>query len=123
MFAVTYSTQAILPELGRSSVSLPRRPADDLGRRARARLRRVDLGPSLDRYSRKRSIVLACALLVRPLSERRSRRTSASCLRSVRCRSVYARLLTAGSPMWRSLCADDRRSGDGYYVASLVAEA
>src|SRR5438034_1432045 len=67
MFAVTYSTQAILPELGRSFGVCPAQ--------ARLTVHEVVLalacgawiwGSRSDRYGRKRSIVLASALLVPP---------------------------------------------------------
>src|ERR1700675_938243 len=67
MLAVTYSTQAILPELGRSFGVSPAqaRPAISVGVLALACGAWI-WGPLSDRYGRKRSIVLACALLVPP---------------------------------------------------------
>ena len=67
MFAVTYSTQAILPELGRSFDVSPAQAGLTISVVVLALACGAWIwGPLSDRYGRKRSIVLACALLVPP---------------------------------------------------------
>src|SRR5438874_217585 len=67
MFAVTYSTQAILPELGRSFGVSPAHAGLTISVVVLALASGAWIwGPFSDRYGRKRSIVLASALLVAP---------------------------------------------------------
>src|SRR5213080_3379928 len=67
MFAVTYSTQAILPELGRSFGVSPAQAGLTISVVVLALACGAWIwGPLSDQYGRKRSIVLACALLVPP---------------------------------------------------------
>src|SRR5436305_12404176 len=67
MFAVTYSTQAILPELGRSFGVSPAEAGLSISVVVLALAGGAWLwGPFSDRYGRKRSIVLASTLLVAP---------------------------------------------------------
>src|SRR5207247_1540981 len=67
MFAVTYSTQAILPQLGRSFGVSPAQAGLTISVVVLALACGAWIwGPLSDRYGRKRSIVLACALLVPP---------------------------------------------------------
>jgi Fucose permease len=87
MFAVTYSTQAILPQLGRTFNVSPSEAGLTISIVVLALAMGAWIwGPVSDRYGRKRSIVLASALLVAPTVGRRSRRASASCSRSARSR-------------------------------------
>ena len=67
MFAVTYSTQAILPELGRSFDVSPAEAGLTVSGVVLALACGAWIwGPFSDRYGRKQSIVLASALLVPP---------------------------------------------------------
>jgi MFS transporter, YNFM family, putative membrane transport protein len=67
MFAVTYSTQAILPELGSSFDVSPAHAGLTIAVVVVALACGAWIwGPFSDRYGRRRSIVLACALLVPP---------------------------------------------------------
>ena len=67
MFAVTYSTQAILPQLGRTFNVSPSEAGLTISIVVLALAMGAWIwGPVSDRYGRKRSIVLASALLVAP---------------------------------------------------------
>jgi YNFM family putative membrane transporter len=67
MFAVTYSTQAILPQLGRTFHVSPSEAGLTISIVVLALAVGAWIwGPVSDRYGRKRSIVLASALLVAP---------------------------------------------------------
>jgi YNFM family putative membrane transporter len=67
MFAVTYSTQAILPQLGRAFDVSPAEAGLTISVVVLALAGGAWIwGPFSDRYGRKRSIVLASALLVAP---------------------------------------------------------
>jgi YNFM family putative membrane transporter len=124
MFAVTYSTQAILPELGRSFGVSPAQAGLSisvvvLGLACGAWI----WGPFSDRYGRKRSIVLASALLVPPTI---GAALAPSFGLLLACRSLQGLcmpgLLTAGVPYVAEAFVP-RIGGRamGYYVASLVA--
>ena len=67
MFAVTYSTQAILPDLSRTFGVTPSQAGLSVSVVVLALACGAWVwGPFSDRYGRKRSIVLASALLVAP---------------------------------------------------------
>src|SRR5437764_5722051 len=67
MFAVTYSTQAILPQLGRSFGISPAQAGLTISVVVLALACGAWIwGPLSDRYGRKRSIVLASSLIVAP---------------------------------------------------------
>src|SRR2546423_9616964 len=67
MFAVTYSTQAILPDLGRSFDVSPAKAGLSISVVVLALACGAWIwGPFSDHYGRKRSIVLASVLLVPP---------------------------------------------------------
>src|SRR5206468_6106156 len=124
MFAVTYSTQAILPELGRSFDVSPAQAGLTISVVVLALACGAWIwGPLSDRYGRKRSIVLACALLVPPT-------LGAALAPSFALLLVFRALqglcmpglLTAGVPYVAEAFVP-RIGGRamGYYVASLVA--
>lgn len=124
MFAVTYSTQAILPELGRA---FDVRPAE-----AGLTISVVVLalacgawiwGPFSDRHGRKRSIVLASALLVPPTIGAALAPSFAVLIAFRTLQGLcMPGLLTAGVPYVAEAFVP-RIGGRamGYYVASLVA--
>src|SRR5216117_2824906 len=88
MFAVTYSTQAILPQLGRAFDVSPAEAGLTISVVVLALASGAWIwGPFSDRYGRKRSIVLASALLVAPRSPLPWRRASRSCSPSERSRA------------------------------------
>ena len=124
MFAVTYSTQAILPELGRSFGVSPAQAGLTISVVVLALASGAWIwGPFSDRYGRKRSIVLASALLVAPT-------VGVALAPSFDVLLVFRTLqglcmpglLTAGVP-YVAEAFEPRIGGRamGYYVASLVA--
>jgi YNFM family putative membrane transporter len=124
MFAVTYSTQAILPELGRAFEVSPAQAGLTVSVVVLALACGAWVwGPLSDRYGRKRSIVLASALLVPP-TVGVALAPSFSFL--LACRALQGLcmpgLLTAGVPYIAEAFVP-RIGGRamGYYVASLVA--
>jgi len=124
MFAVTYSTQAILPELGRSFDVSPAHAGLTISVVVLALACGAWIwGPLSDRWSRKRSIVLACTLLVPPT-------VGAALAPSFALLLVFRALqglcmpglLTAGVPYVAEAFAPTIGGrAMGYYVASLVA--
>ena len=124
MFAVTYSTQAILPELGRSFGVSPAEAGLTISVVVLALACGAWIwGPFSDRYGRKRSIVLASALLVLPTVGAALAPNFALLLafRSLQGLCMPG-LLTAGVPYVAETFVP-RIGGRamGYYVASLVA--
>ena len=124
MFAVTYSTQAILPELGRSFGVSPAQAGLTISVVVLALASGAWIwGPFSDRYGRKRSIVLASALLVAP-TVGAALAPSFDVLLAFRTLQGLCMpgLLTAGVPYVAEAFAP-RIGGRamGYYVASLVA--
>src|SRR2546421_624899 len=124
MFAVTYSTQAILPELGRSFGVSPAEAGLTISVVVLALAAGAWVwGPFSDRYGRKRSIVLASALLVAPTIGAALAPSFAVLLV---CRALHGLcmpgLLTAGVPYITEVFAP-RIGGRamGYYVTALVA--
>jgi len=124
MFAVTYSTQAILPDLSRTFGVTPSQAGLSVSVVVLALACGAWVwGPFSDRYGRKRSIVLASALLVAPTIGAALAPTFAVLLL---CRTLQGLcmpgLLTAGVPYVAEAFAP-RFGGRamGYYVASLVA--
>jgi YNFM family putative membrane transporter len=124
MFAVTYSTQAILPELGRAFDVSPAEAGLTISVVVVALACGAWIwGPFSDRFGRKRSIVLASALLVPPT-------IGAALAPSFGLLLVFRSLqglcmpglLTAGVPYVAEAFVP-RIGGRamGYYVASLVA--
>jgi YNFM family putative membrane transporter len=124
MFAVTYSTQAILPELGRSFDVSPAEAGLTISVVVLALACGAWIwGPFSDRYGRKRSIVLASALLVPPTIGA-ALAPSFGLLLAFRTLQGLCMpgLLTAGVPYVAEAFVP-RIGGRamGYYVASLVA--
>ena len=124
MFAVTYSTQAILPELGRSFGVSPAEAGLTISLVVLALACGAWIwGPFSYRYGRKRSIVLSSALLVLPTVGAALAPNFAVLLA---CRTLQGLcmpgLLTAGVPYVAEMFVP-RIGGRamGYYVASLVA--
>src|SRR5438270_10191670 len=124
MFAVTYSTQAILPQLGRAFHVSPAEAGLTISVVVLALAAGAWVwGPFSDRYGRKRSIVLASALLVAPTIGAALAPSFAVLLV---CRALQGLcmpgLLTAGVPYITEVFAP-RIGGRamGYYVAALVA--
>jgi len=124
MFAVTYSTQAILPELGSSFHVSPSTAGLTISVVVIALACGAWIwGPFSDRYGRKRSIVLASSLLVAPTIVTALAPTFGVLLV---CRALQGLcmpgLLTAGVPYITEVFAP-RIGGRamGYYVAALVA--
>ena len=124
MFAVTYSTQAILPQLGRAFHVSPSESGLTISVVVLALAGGAWLwGPFSDRYGRKRSIVLASMLLVAPTIGAALAPTFALLLV---CRALQGLcmpgLLTAGVPYITEVFAP-RIGGRamGYYVTALVA--
>src|SRR5436305_14633529 len=124
MFAVTYSTQAILPELGRSFGVSPAEAGLPISVVVLALACGSWIwGPFSDRYGRRRSIVLASSLLVAPT-------IGAALAPSFALLLVFRALqglcmpglLTAGVPYITEVFAP-RIGGRamGYYVTALVA--
>jgi YNFM family putative membrane transporter len=124
MFAVTYSTQAILPEIGRSF---------DVGPAAAGLSISVVVlalacgawiwGPLSDRVGRKRSIVLASALLVAPTIGAAVAQSFALLLAFRTLQGLcMPGLLTAGVPyVAEAFVPTIGGRAMGYYVSSLVA--
>jgi MFS transporter, YNFM family, putative membrane transport protein len=124
MFAVTYSTQAILPDLGRDFHVGPAQAGLTISIVVLALALGAWLwGPFSDRYGRKRSIVLASALLVAPTvgSALAPSFEALLAFRAVQGLCMPG-LLTAGVPYVAEAFAP-RIGGRamGYYVAALVA--
>jgi YNFM family putative membrane transporter len=124
MFAVTYSTQAILPELGRSFDVSPAEAGLTISVVVLALACGAWIwGPFSDRYGRKRSIVLASALLVPPTIGT-ALAPSFGVLLAFRILQGLCMpgLLTAGVPYVAEAFVP-RIGGRamGYYVAALVA--
>jgi len=124
MFAVTYSTQAILPQLGTVFHVSPAHAGLTisvvvLGLASGAWI----WGPFSDRYGRKRSIVLACALLVAP-TVGTALASSFGLLLAFRAAQGLCMpgLLTAGVPYVTEVFAP-RIGGRamGHYVTALIA--
>jgi YNFM family putative membrane transporter len=124
MFAVTYSTQAILPQLGRAFHVSPSESGLTisvvvLGLACGAWI----WGPFSDRVGRKRSIVLASTLIVAPTV---GAALAPSFALLLACRALQGLcmpgLLTAGVPYTTEVFAP-RIGGRamGYYVTALVA--
>ncbi len=124
MFAVTYSTQAILPELGRSFGVSPAEAGLTISVVVLALAAGAWIwGPFSDRYGRKRSIVLASALLVLPTVGAALAPNFATLLAFRTLQGLcMPGLLTAGVPYVAEMFVP-RIGGRamGYYVASLVA--
>jgi MFS transporter, YNFM family, putative membrane transport protein len=124
MFAVTYSTQAILPELGRAFRISPSEAGLTISVVVLALAAGAWIwGPFSDRYGRKRSIVLASMLLVVPTVGAALAPTFAILLvfRVLQGLCIPG-LLTAGVPYVTEVFAP-RIGGSamGYYVTALVA--
>src|SRR5438105_14421906 len=124
MFAVTYSTQAILPQLGRSFGVSPAQAGLTISVVVLALACGAWIwGPLSDRYGRKRSIVLACVLLVPP-TVGAALAPSFALLLTFRALQGLCMpgLLTAGVPYVTEAFAP-RIGGRamGYYVAALIA--
>ncbi|MDP9283361.1 MAG: MFS transporter [Actinomycetota bacterium] len=124
MFAVTYSTQAILPQLGRAFRVSPAEAGLTISVVVLALAGGAWIwGPLSDRFGRKRSVVLASSLLVLPTVGAALAPTFALLLA---CRGLQGLcmpgLLTAGVPYITEVFAP-RIGGRamGYYVAALVA--
>ena len=124
MFAVTYSTQAILPQLGRSFGVSPAQAGLTISVVVLALACGAWIwGPLSDRYGRKRSIVLACVLLV-PSTVGAALAPSFALLLTFRALQGLCMpgLLTAGVPYVAEAFAPTIGGrAMGYYVASLVA--
>ncbi len=124
MFAVTYSTQAILPELGRSFGVSPAEAGLTISVVVLALAAGAWIwGPFSDRYGRKRSIVLASALLVLPTVGAALAPNFATLLAFRTLQGLcMPGLLTSGVPYVAEMFVP-RIGGRamGYYVASLVA--
>src|SRR6266571_225535 len=124
MFAVTYSTQAILPELGRDFRVSPAQAGLTISVVVLALACGAWIwGPLSDRYGRKRSIVLACALLVPPTLGAALAPSFALLLAFRALQGLcMPGLLTAGVPYVAEAFAPTIGGrAMGYYVASLVA--
>lgn len=124
MFAVTYSTQAILPELGRAFRISPSEAGLTISVVVLALACGAWIwGPFSDRYGRKRSIVLASTLLVAPTVGAALAPSFALLLafRALQGLCIPG-LLTAGVPYITEVFTP-RIGGRamGYYVAALVA--
>jgi YNFM family putative membrane transporter len=124
MFAVTYSTQAILPELGRAFDVSPAEAGSTISVVVLALAVGAWIwGPLSDRYGRKRSIVLASTLVVAPTIGAAVAPTFALLLV---CRALQGLcmpgLLTAGVPYITEVFVP-RLGGRamGSYVAALIA--
>ena len=124
MFAVTYSTRAILPQLGRVFHVSPAEAGLTISIVVLALACGAWIwGPFSDRYGRKRSIVLACSLLVAPTVGAALAPNFALLLA---CRGLQGLcmpgLLTAGVPYIAEVFAP-RLGGRamGRYVAALIA--
>jgi MFS transporter, YNFM family, putative membrane transport protein len=124
MFAVTYSTQAILPDIGSTFHVSPSHAGLTISVVVLALAAGAWIwGPFSDRYGRRRSIVLASALLVPPTIGAALAPTFALLLVFRALQGVcMPGLLTAGVPYVAEAFAP-RIGGRamGYYVASLVA--
>lgn len=124
MFAVTYSTQAILPDIGAAFDVSPSRAGLTISVVVLALAAGAWIwGPFSDRYGRRRSIVLASALLVPPTIGAALAPSFALLLVFRALQGVcMPGLLTAGVPYVAEAFAP-RIGGRamGYYVASLVA--
>jgi len=124
MFAVTYSTQAILPQLGRAFHVSPAHAGLTISVVVFALACGAWIwGPFSDRYGRKRSIVLASALLVAP-TVGAALAPSFDVLLAFRTLQglCIPGLLTAGVPYVAEAFAPGIGGrAMGYYVASLVA--
>jgi YNFM family putative membrane transporter len=124
MFAVTYSTQAILPQLGRAFHVSPAHAGLTISVVVLALACGAWIwGPFSDRYGRKRSIVLASALLVAP-TVGTALAPSFDVLLAFRMLQglCIPGLLTAGVPYVAEAFAPGIGGrAMGYYVASLVA--
>jgi YNFM family putative membrane transporter len=124
MFAVTYSTQAILPELGRAFGVSPAQAGLTLSVVVLALACGAWIwGPLSDRIGRRRSIVLASTLLVLPTVGAALAPTFAALLvfRALQGLCIPG-LLTSGVPYITEVFAP-RIGGRamGYYVTALVA--
>ncbi len=124
MFAVTYSTQAILPELGRAFRVSPSEAGLTISVVVLALAVGAWIwGPFSDRYGRKRSIVLSSMLLVAPTVGAALAPTFAVLLvfRALQGLCIPG-LLTAGVPYITEVFTP-RIGGRamGYYVTALVA--
>jgi len=124
MFAVTYSTQAILPQLGRSFGISPAQAGLTISVVVLALACGAWIwGPLSDRYGRKRSIVLSCVLLVPP-TVGAALAPSFALLLTFRALQGLCMpgLLTAGVPYVAEAFAPTIGGrAMGYYVSSLVA--
>jgi YNFM family putative membrane transporter len=124
MFAVTYSTQAILPELGRAFRISPSEAGLTISVVVLALACGAWIwGPFSDRYGRKRSILLSCTLLVAPTVGAALAPSFAILLvfRALQGLCIPG-LLTAGVPYITEVYTP-RIGGRamGYYVTALVA--
>jgi MFS transporter, YNFM family, putative membrane transport protein len=126
MFAVTYSTQAILPELGRAFDVSPAQAGLTISVVVLALACGAWIwGPFSDRYGRKRSIVLASALLVAPTIGA-ALAPSFELLLAFRALQglCIPGLLTAGIPyVTEAFAPKIGGRAMGYYVTSLIAGA
>lgn len=124
MFAVTYSTQAILPQLGRAFAVSPSEAGLTISVVVLALACGAwAWGPLSDRYGRKRSIVLASSLLVAPTIGAALAPTFVLLLAFRALQGLcMPGLLTAGVPYITEVFAP-RLGGRamGYYVTALVA--
>lgn len=124
MFAVTYSTQAILPELGQAFRISPAEAGLTISVVVVALACGAWIwGPFSDRYGRRRSILLSCVLLVAPTVGAALAPSFAILLvfRALQGLCIPG-LLTAGVPYITEVFAP-RIGGRamGYYVTALVA--
>jgi YNFM family putative membrane transporter len=124
MFAVTYSTQAILPQLGRAFHVSPAQAGLTISVVVLALACGSWIwGPFSDRYGRKRSIVLASALVVAPTIGAALAPSFAFLLAFRALQGLcMPGLITAGVPYITEVFAP-RIGGKamGYYVTALVA--
>jgi MFS transporter, YNFM family, putative membrane transport protein len=124
MFAVTYSTQAILPEIGRSFDVSPATAGLSISVVVLALACGAWIwGPLSDRIGRKRSIVLASALLVAPTIGAAVAQSFALLLAFRTLQGLcMPGLLTAGVPyVAEAFVPAIGGRAMGYYVSSLVA--
>jgi MFS family permease len=124
MFAVMYSTQAILPQLGRAFAVGPAEAGLTVSVVVLALACGAwAWGPFSDRYGRRRSIVLASSLLVVPTIGAALAPTFALLLVFRACQGLcMPGLLTAGVPYVTEVFAP-RLGGRamGYYLTALIA--
>ena len=126
MFAAMYSTQAILPELVVTSTSAPPRAGLTISAAVVALAAGAWIwGPLSDRIGRKRSMVLASALLVLPTIGAGLAPTFETLLgfRALQGLCMPGLLDRRAPVRRRGLRAASRRRAMGYYVSALIVGA